>query len=401
MKFAGGHLAIVAAILAVGMLAMPVRASAQPDRKNFDPAHPFAHITSAEQWVKKFISGKPNLVANDPYGNMTSREFQQKSWLGQNIGHPDQTPAKIKGSGGEGVIIRSPYPYKSAKEQYDAWLKAARSDAKMNRATLPNWSGDWRGGVANGVLGGNARVSAVMAALTAPYKPRFEDLLRAEWAGHAWWSNEFCLPNGFGRLYDIGATWHLLMDVHMVMINKDWPINMTRYIYTDGRGFLPEAKQSPQWYGDSIGFWDGDELVVYTKDIKQWVMTHGMPEYSGELKAVERMKRLGDKFLVDVTLYDPKAFAFPWHDVAVFDLLKDWTVAPARYSQCVDTNNIYLNARGELGEHVPGDLEYHDPTDHRPWATAFKRWDDAHPKEAARWKAALARDTAAASAAKK
>jgi hypothetical protein len=345
----------------------------------FDPAHPFANVKSAEEWEKIFIPGRPNLVANDPYGNITSGEFWRNTWRGQGIGKL----VDLKGSGGLGVVIRSPYPYRSAEEHYNAWLRAAGGGTKKTRATLPDWSGDWQGN-ADGVLHGGAKVSDVMAAVAEEYKPRFAQLLRAEMEGRHWWPTEFCLPWGFGGFYSLdGPTWHFMMDQTMVLINKDRNNNETRYIYTDGRGFLPKELQFPQWYGASQGFWDGDELVIWTSQIKQWVITHALPEYSDQLEAVERIKRFGDEILVDLTLYDPKAFAFPWHDTVIFRKLKDWTEAPATFSECVSTNNVYLDANGTLRERAPGDPEYNDFLDPRPWATAFARGEAAAAKAGA------------------
>ncbi len=130
-------------------------------------------------------------------------------------------------------------------------------------------------------------------------------------------------------------------------------------------------------------------------------MTHGLPEFSDQMQIIERMKRFGNEMLDDITLYDPKAFAFPWHDVAVFQTLKDWTVAQPNWSDCVSTNNIYMDSKGVLQEHVPGEAGYHDISDPRPWATAYKLWDEAHPKEAARWEKVFKEAEAKGKSAKK
>jgi hypothetical protein len=358
---------------------------AAPAAPAFDPAKPFAGITAPAQWVARFRPGPPVIVPNDPFGNMTSREYWTQSWQGQNIDHPERTPASVKGSGGHGVVIKSPYPYKSAQEQYDAWLAAAHGGTKHTRADLPDWSGDWQG-ASDGVLGNGARVSDVYAAVADVAKPAFLQLLRGEWeGGHQWWPAAFCLPDAFGRLYWPNGVWHLMADDKMVLINEDRPENATRYIYTDGRGFLPKDLQFPQWYGASKGFWDGDELVVYTSQIKPWVITHALPEYN-QLETVERMKRFGDEFLIDITLYDPTVFAFPWHDTATLHIVKDWTKAPSTWEECVSTNNVYMNSKGELAEHAPGEPGYQDASDPRPWMTAYKLWDDNHKDLAAHWK---------------
>jgi hypothetical protein len=221
-------LAISSAVLSLGLVAP---ASAQSSDARIDPAHPLAGVVSAEQWEKIFIPGRPNIVANDPYANMTSADFWRNTWRGQGV---DGKFADAKGSGGLGVVIRSPYPYRSAEEHYSAWLKAAGGGTRKTRQSLPDWSGDWQGN-ADGVLHGGAKISDVMAAVAAEYKPRFEELLRAEMAGRHWWPTEFCLPWGFGGFYSLdGPTWHFMMDQNMVLINKDRNNNETRYVYTDG-----------------------------------------------------------------------------------------------------------------------------------------------------------------------
>ena len=103
------------------------------------------------------------------------------------------------------------------------------------------------------------------------------------------------------------------MDPTIVLIDKDRPNSETRYVYTDGRGFLPESHRFPMWYGESQGFWDGDEFIIWSTNFKAWAITHALPEYSDKLEVIERYKRIGDQILLDMTLYDPEAFAFPWH----------------------------------------------------------------------------------------
>jgi hypothetical protein len=380
--FAAGAWLAVCATGALAQAPAPARSAAA-----FDPAKPFAGLTAPDPWVKRFKPGEPHLVANDPFGNMTSREFWTGSWQGQNIDHPERTPASIKGGGGTGVAIRSPYPYRSAQEHYEAWRAAAHGGTQHTRANLPDWSGDWQGG-ADGVLGYNAKVSDVYAAVSDAYKPRFITMLRGEWeGGHQWWPAAFCLPDAFSRVYSGGGVWHFMTDETMAVILEDRPENATRYIYTDGRGFLPENLRFPQWYGASQGFWDGDELVVWTSQIKPWAMTHGLPQYSDQYEVIERIKRFGDQMLVDITLYDPKVFAFPWHDTATFHIVKDWTTTPSTWTECVSTNNVYLNQKGEIAEHAPGEPGYLDVSDPEPWFTAYKLWDANHPDLATHWKA--------------
>lgn len=362
--------------IAAGLAAAP--AYGQP--RNFDPEHPFANISSAEEWTGMFATGIPSHDPNDRFRNLTSREWTETGeyQTAEQLGLSDEDfLATFDGEGGTGVQIRSPYPYATAEEHYNAWLAAVNGGTHHSRETLPDWSGSWQGNT-QGVLGQAALVRDVWNAVRQEYRPRYQQLLTAELESRHWWPADTCLPDGFGRLYALnGAVHHFMMDQTMVLMVKDRPNNETRYVWTDGRGFLPPDYSFPAWYGQSQGFWDGDELIVWTKDIIPWVITHGLPEYSDALQAIERIKKVGDSILLDLTLYDPKAFAFPWHDVVEFHRLEDWKTAPPTFSECVSTNNVYHDENGLSQEYTLENPNYLDAADARPWATVFERAERA------------------------
>ena len=371
---------IYAAVAVIGAAALGVAGLiTQSAAQDFDPNDPFARVTSAKDWVKTVETGTPALDAKDRFRNLTSDDWAA-AWEGrteeQQKLSTDGFLNSLKGTGGTGVKIKSPYPYKSADEHYDAWLKAANGGTKHTRATLPDWSGDWLGNDV-GVLGRNALVRDVWDAVAADYRPAFQQMLTAELEGRAWWPADSCFPDGIGRFYSLGGTYHFMMDQTIVLIDKDRPNSETRYVYIDGRGFLPPEYSFPMWYGQSQGFWAGEELVVWTRDVKHWVITHALPEHSDELQMIERVKMIGEQIVVDITLYDPKAFAYPWHDVVVFRKLADWKNAPPTFNECAYSNNVYHDQNGELQSYAPGDANFRDVTDERPWATVFERAEKA------------------------
>ena len=346
--------------------------SAPAPTTDFDAAHPFAKLRTATEWTDKFRTNKPVVDANDRFHNYTSRDWAD-AWTKRPEGLSNEAFLQSHaGNGGTGVKIRSPYPYKTAEEHYNAWLRAANGGTKPTRANLPDWSGDWQG-LTRGVLQFRALVRDVWDAVSPEYQPRFQQLLTAELEGRHWWAADSCLPDGMGRFYSLGGTYHFMADPTIVLIDKDRPNSETRYVYTDGRGFLPETQRFPMWYGESQGFWDGQDLIVWSKSFKPWVISHGLPEYSDKLEVIERIKRIGDEILVDMTLYDPEAFAFPWHDTVVFSKLKDWKLAPPTFYECVSSNNVYHDENGQIQEYLPGDPLYRDLSDPRPWATVFER----------------------------
>jgi hypothetical protein len=42
----------------------------------------------------------------------------------------------------------------------------------------------------------------------------------------------------------------------------------------------------PQWFGESIGFWDGEALISWTSNIQGWI-SHGGAEFSSKMQSIE------------------------------------------------------------------------------------------------------------------
>jgi len=87
-----------------------------------------------------------------------------------------------------------------------------------------------------------------------------------------------------------------------------------RLIYLDGRPHPKEMHDIPEPFGDSIGHWEGDELVVDSIGFTDttWMDRYGLP-HSEELHLIERWKRTGlDKIRWQVTVEDPVYFTKPF-----------------------------------------------------------------------------------------
>ncbi len=46
----------------------------------------------------------------------------------------------------------------------------------------------------------------------------------------------------------------------------------------------------PQWYGETVGFWDGTTLVTWTANVQAWTLSHSMFEFSDKMETVETFK---------------------------------------------------------------------------------------------------------------
>src|SRR6516225_2065273 len=80
------------------------------------------------------------------------------------------------------------------------------------------------------------------------------------------------------------------------------------------------ADLKPSWYGDSVGHWEGDTLVVDTVglDSRSWVDNFATP-HTEKLHVVERYRRRDANNLdVSVQVDDPGAFTMPWSALVTY-----------------------------------------------------------------------------------
>ena len=293
-----------------------------------------------------------------------------------------------EGAGREGAVnLASPYPFSNAWEQYQAWLKAAGGGTAHTRETIPDWSGRWA--ASGGRFGRSYLASDVVTMLTPPYQEYFVQELKASTEGRIWSAGAFCLPGGFFSA--------LSTQEFIVTPGRVWTLaagngsNTIRWIYTDGSGHSPEEFKYAKWHGESIGFWDGDALIVHTDQIRGW--RGGLSEFTDDLETVERYRRVGDMIEGEITLYDPEVFVRPVHATLSFEPNRE-TRPELRplYNTCVDTNGpstkVFMDDQGLLNERLPGDPVYWDATDLRPWGTwldeSDKRYEEYRRTEGAR-----------------
>jgi len=120
-----------------------------------------------------------------------------------------------------------------------------------------------------------------------------------------------CLPHGVpdGLTSPYGFK---LLQTPVVTVHLYEEFTKYRQIHTDGRA-LP-VDPNPQYYGYSVGRWEGNELVVQTAGFKEgsWLDNDGHP-HTEALRTTERFRRVNfGSMEVDVTIDDPKAYSRPW-----------------------------------------------------------------------------------------
>jgi hypothetical protein len=120
----------------------------------------------------------------------------------------------------------------------------------------------------------------------------------------------FCKPGGVPR---IGPPHSIVQAPGMpiVFLYQVGSGNTFRLVPTDGRSHDPDA--ALLYYGDSVGRWEGDTLVVDVTGFNDetWLGIFGW-FHSSMLHVVERLSRVGDTLRYQATVEDPEVFTRPW-----------------------------------------------------------------------------------------
>jgi len=162
------------------------------------------------------------------------------------------------------------------------------------------------------------RPEPAFAAAIAPLPPMYSPSYKPELVAKVKEYNEqqvkldpgfFCKPPGVPR---IGPP-HQIVQIpgQVVFLYSDLAGNFWRIIPTDGRPHRTDA--DPSYFGDAIGHWEGDTLVVDTNNFNDdtWLGDNGL-FHSDALHVIERFTRKGDTIDYEVTVDDPKVLTQPW-----------------------------------------------------------------------------------------
>jgi len=154
-------------------------------------------------------------------------------------------------------------------------------------------------------------------------------------------ARERCWPGGVpGFLVDarIVPVYFLTTPNEILMIIQNDAL--TRHIHMN---VAHSADIKPSWYGDSVGHYEGDTLVVDTIGMndRTFVDNYRTP-HTAQLHVVERFSLLdgGNTLEVHVTVNDPGAFTMPWSAIQRYKRVQR---APMTEERCAENNSNYLN----------------------------------------------------------
>jgi hypothetical protein len=215
--------------------------------------------------------------------------------------------------------------HKTAEALYLALKEEAKDGHRLEWAKLPDWSGVYtRAPVAGFAFDPDTPPGGLPTAkLTPEYQARMIKRIEGVKKGIEWDPISTCAPPGHPRwLTEPFLREFIVTPDQTWLINE--MVNDIRRIYTDGRGHPPEADRYPLYNGDSIGFWDGDRLVIHTNQLKEGIYQRSHPDYSNQVETVEIWYKGDDKTLVaDVWVYDPPSLVEPWYTKQRYSKLSD------------------------------------------------------------------------------
>ena len=297
----------------------------------------------------------------------------------------------------------SPYPFKTAQEHYEALLAETRRRGGPKVYTFKDFpAADWNGMFAaprqvgttqqNWYWGAHTQLSTVVSLLTPEYQERMVQEAYHQVRGHALWPSTFCWPEGFmRRFYPAPVREHqVIATPDMVQISMGVARNFVTNIHVGrqfnmedvAKGGVPRLGAAvPRWYGETIGFWDGEALITWTSNVQAW-KSHSQFEFSGKMQSIEIYTAIRDKagafvgINQEAIFYDAEALVAPVRIVRNLHKIHKFTDAdetPPVFIECVQT---IFSVEGTNAPLTPGKVIQYEMPDmyNRPWNAIWRRY---------------------------
>jgi len=292
--------------------------------------------------------------------------------------------------------IVSPYAFETAEAHYAALLTDARrrgGPTEQTREKLPlEWNGRYGGisvetafGTWYGMLWN--QIPTILSLLTDEYQTRMvQQVFHEGTTNAAQWPGMYCWPEGFMRRFHFAGTGvhQIMVAPKLVQILTSSSGNYVTHIHI-GRQFNKEGTvprlgaDVPRWYGETIGFWDGEALITWTSNIQGWA-SHGVFEFSSKMQTIEiyTPNRGASGELVglhhETVFYDREALVEPIRIVRDFAKQSDFDEGdPYVFPECLQT--IYPINGLATPVAPPATIRY-DVLDmyNRPWAQLWEKY---------------------------
>jgi len=226
---------------------------------------------------------------------------------------PAQTPAGDLVPAERDAKVALGKQHATAAELYAALKSRANGGAPLYPSTMPDWTGLWQRIGAPFFDPTQKREQLTTAKLKSEALADLKHRREQSAKGVEYDPISDCGPPGFPRWLAIPFLREFIVTPTQTYLFSETVNNMRR-VYTDGRQHPPAADAYPLHYGDSIGFWSGQTLVIHTAQVQAGIYHRNDPQYSEQLEGVEVWRKAdATTVLVDVWVYDPVNLEEPWY----------------------------------------------------------------------------------------
>ena len=269
------------------------------------------------------------------------------------------------------VTVPPPMEFETSEAHYAYLLEQANGGTTHTIESVPRWDGLWQTAGNTSMnsfvdaprFSGQVREGVLTPAYEAAYKERWRQ--QTEMGQVQYDRLTHCEPPGYPRFLLEPYTHEFINLPHQSYQINDFDSSVRRiYIGEEHKNLTG----THSWFGDIVGFWDGDRLVTHTVDLLPVDFTRWAPMTSNQFESVEvwEMHSYPDgteRLEVQVTFYDSHAFVKPVNAVYAYRRATVLEEAGHRVQhwECELSNNAYMDASGGTDYRLPGDEGYIDP----------------------------------------
>jgi hypothetical protein len=197
------------------------------------------------------------------------------------------------------------------------------SAAAPAKSVMPDWSGMWTPGAKAPEVAGKKGTSLPRGSgafgSKIPFNPKYQALADARWkrvqgAGGVddipLSNSGFCIPAGVPSNMGLVSHEYVFQPGRVIILLENSEV---RRIWTDGRGHPSDDVSNPDFQGHSIGHWEGDTLVVDTRQIYPEAELFFGLTVTDKTVMKERIS-LADRntLRIDTVVEDGELFTHPW-----------------------------------------------------------------------------------------
>jgi len=215
-------------------------------------------------------------------------------------------------------------------------------------AKLPDFTGVWEISMgprpATGIINPAIGVPSMrppQISLTPDYAAKRQALLASAEQDN---QSANCLPPGMPGIMSQPYPMEFLLTPGQVTIVIE-AYSMVRHIYTDGRP-LPDDPD-PNFFGTSIGHWEGDTLVVESVGFSTQTEIEPHVPHSDKMRILEKFRLVDPNTMsIETTITDPEALTAPYVTSRFLKRHRSWTIA--EYI-CEQNNRNFVDKSGKAG----------------------------------------------------